>query len=383
MKQQPSTDANGNEKQGLQGFAIVLGNYFYLGTSLLASAAWLVAFVAQIAVTKIVGRSAVGVLWFAIFLQLFLIAGIILVLARSDAPAFRLQICAFGVMAAVLAVIGVDMNIFVRESARSAMAAGWLVLAVVDILWILYFSAEPETPVARLIERMAVAPKNSSQEMGRDVERHISSPRARVGSAHAREKKLSQSDADLRSEPGSPGDETKVGHPQHRGDSRTSNGGSNTSNTSLEISGDWTGMGRQRIVDQAQRETPAGESEPEPLEEEGMTRTHSFPPPTSKNRRGVYLQEPRHLSTIYDNAEGGTSGNGDSEGTPRDSVSERYPFKVRARSDWIPRSPSEISFKKGDILYSSEKDGKKWWTVKKADGVVGSAPSNYFKVLGS
>ncbi|KAJ7778397.1 hypothetical protein B0H16DRAFT_1503368 [Mycena metata] len=399
MKQQlenSSTDANGNGQQGqrqLHGFAIVLGNYFYLGTILLAFAAWLVAFVAQIAVTKTVGRSAVGVLWFAIFLQLFLIGGVLLILSRSDARAFQLQICAFGVMAAVFAVIGVDMSIFAAEPARSALAAGWLVLAIVDILWVLYFSAEPETPVARLVQRMAVAPrKSTSPDIGRDAERHISGPRARVGSmAHAQERKLSQSDAE---EPGSPGDETKVGHQQRRGDSRASAGGSNTSNTSLEISGDWTGMGRQRIVDPLtqQRESSAGESEPEPLEEEGMTQTqsqtHSFPPPTSKNRRAVYLQEPRHLSTIYDNtAEGGSTENGDNSErmrTPRDSASEseRYPFRVRARSDWIPRSPSEISFRKGDILYSSEKAGKKWWTVKKADGVVGSAPSNYFKVLG-
>jgi len=111
---------------------------------------------------------------------------------------------------------------------------------------------------------------------------------------------------------------------------------------------------------------------------DGAQNHHSFPPPSSKNRRAVYVDGHRHLSTIYDRTEG-TSEDTDSQRRNSDS----YPFKVRAKSDWIPRSPSEISFKKGDILHSSEKEGKKWWKVKKADGSVGSAPSNYFKVLNS
>ncbi|KAJ7160296.1 hypothetical protein C8R46DRAFT_1194673 [Mycena filopes] len=383
----PGEVENTQERQE-RGFGVVLANYFYFGTILLASASWLVAFVAQIVVTKIVGRSAVGVMWFAIFLQLFLIVWILLVLIRSDARVFRLQICAFGTMGVVFAVFGVDMSIFATDPARRAMAAGWLVLAVVDILWVLCFSAEPGTPVARLVAGMEVARRKSEEpsvDVGRDGARHISSPRARVGSVQARETKLSQSSAraDVRSE-GSVGDETRIGQSQRR-PRNSSNGGSN-STSSPEISGAWTGMGRQRIVDQAQRGTPTTAQEeldevlePAPEEDLATPQTHSFPPAstsTSKNRRAVYLQEPRQLSTIY-TAEGATSENGDSV------ADSGYPFKVRARSDWIPRSPSEISFKQGDVLYSAEQDGRKWWKVRKADGAVGSAPSNYFKVLGS
>ncbi|KAJ7844535.1 hypothetical protein B0H14DRAFT_2776529 [Mycena olivaceomarginata] len=329
--------------------AAVLSNYFYAITLLLASGAWVVAFVAQIAVTKlgIVGHEAVGVMWFAVFLQLFLILGVFGILASGDMSAFRLQACAFSILASVFAVIGVDMSIFAGQPARSAMAGGWLVLSAVDILWVLLFSAEPHTPFARLVESMGVG---SGRALNNDTERQASSTQSSDG----KESKFSESEI---ASDGSP-DATKVGH-----DARGEH------DSSPEISKDWTGMGRQKIVDRTQ-DTVVTEENVGP----DGAQNHSFPPPSSKNRRAVYIEEPRPLSVIYDHTEGTDS---------RRESANLYPFRVRARSDWIPRSPSEISFKKGDILHSAEKEGKKWWKVKKVDGTVGSAPSNYFKVLGS
>ncbi|KAJ7921382.1 hypothetical protein B0H13DRAFT_1985253 [Mycena leptocephala] len=333
--------------------AVVLSNYFYSSTVFVASGAWLVAFVAQIAVTKIVGHEAVGVMWFAVFLQLFLIIGVLSILGGGDISAFRLQACAFSTMAAVFAVIGVDMSIFAGQPARGAMAAGWLLLAIVDILWVLFFTAEPGTPLARLVETMTVHSPRGRESA--DTERQASSSR----SGEVRVSKFSE--AEIRSD-ASP-DETKVGHDRN---------GDPHDGSSPEMSRDWTGMGRPKIVDRTQDTLAEEEEAPE------NKQNYRFPPPSSKNRRAVYVEEPRHLSTIYDHPEG-TSENGDSH---RDSTN-LYPFKVRARSDWIPKSPSEISFKKGDILHSAEKEGKKWWKVRKGDGSVGSAPSNYFKVLTS
>ncbi|KAF7364599.1 High osmolarity signaling protein SHO1 [Mycena venus] len=321
--------------------AIVLSNYFYASTIFVASGAWVVAFAAQIAVTKIVGHEAVGVMWFAVFLQLFLILGVTGIVSGGDISVFRLQACAFSIMAAVFAVIGVDMSIFAHgQPARGAMAAG---------------VARPRRRRHPLVDSMAVG--SSSARESTDAERQASSSRSSKGRGYSVSE--IRSDGSL--------DETKVGH-EGRGDPH--NG------SSPEISGDWTGMGRQKIVDRTQEAILIVE---EGGEAPDNAQNHSFPPPSSKNRRAVYLEEPRHLSTIYDRSEGTSE---DATDPQRDSTS-LYPFRVRARSDWIPRSPSEISFKKGDILHSAEKEGKRWWKVRKADGSIGSAPSNYFKVLNS
>lgn len=57
----------------------------------------------------------------------------------------RLQISIFGAVSIVLAVDGVTAGIFAPTSALNAMGAGWLILSIVDILWVLYFTSEEDS----------------------------------------------------------------------------------------------------------------------------------------------------------------------------------------------------------------------------------------------
>ena len=93
----------------------------------------------------LVGHEVVGTLWFAIWLQLFLIFGVVYTLASDSIAMYRFQIVAFGSVAIVFAVIGVNQSIFTGVSSLSAIAAGWLLLAMVDILWVLYFTSEEDS----------------------------------------------------------------------------------------------------------------------------------------------------------------------------------------------------------------------------------------------
>lgn len=92
-----------------------------------------------------VGHGAVGTLWFAIFLELFLVVGVLYTLASDSIAMHRFQISTFGAVAIVFSVLGVDAGIFTGQAARGAMAAGWLILAVVNILWVLYFTSEEDS----------------------------------------------------------------------------------------------------------------------------------------------------------------------------------------------------------------------------------------------
>jgi SHO1 osmosensor len=92
-----------------------------------------------------VGHAVVGTLWFAIWLQLFLILGVIYTLASDSISMHRFQIVAFGSVAIVFAVIGVNQSIFSSFASLDALAAGWLILAMVDILWVLYFTSEEDS----------------------------------------------------------------------------------------------------------------------------------------------------------------------------------------------------------------------------------------------
>lgn len=96
----------------------------------------------------------VGVPWFAIFLQLFLILGVIHTLATDSIAMHRFQISTFGAVAIVFAVISVNYSIFSGRAALDAMAAGWLILAIVDILWVLYFTSEEDSLALHLFNSL-------------------------------------------------------------------------------------------------------------------------------------------------------------------------------------------------------------------------------------
>lgn len=66
----------------------------------------------------------------------------------------RFQVSTFGSVAIVFAVIGVDMSIFSGVASRDAMAAGWLILAIVDILWVLYFTSEEDSLALHVFNSM-------------------------------------------------------------------------------------------------------------------------------------------------------------------------------------------------------------------------------------
>ena len=92
------------------------------------------------------GHDAVGTLWFSIFLQFFLILGVLYTLASDSIAMHRFQIAVFGVAAMIYAVQGVNQGIFApTQASLNAMSAGWLVLAFVDIFWVLYFTAEEDS----------------------------------------------------------------------------------------------------------------------------------------------------------------------------------------------------------------------------------------------
>ncbi|KIM47626.1 hypothetical protein M413DRAFT_439297 [Hebeloma cylindrosporum] len=129
-------------------FTPILTHYLFLFTSILSIAGWFTAFISQCIVTSSIrngGRAGTGSLWFAIFLQLFLILGVLYTLATDSISMHRFQISIFGAIAIVFAVEGVTLGVFSPIGAQNAMGAGWFILTLVDILWVLYFTSEEDS----------------------------------------------------------------------------------------------------------------------------------------------------------------------------------------------------------------------------------------------
>jgi len=125
------------------------------------------------------GRASVGSLWFGIFLQLFLIAGVLYTLASDSIAMHRLQISVFGAVAIIFAVDGANTGLFANVGALQAMGAGWLVLSMVDILWVLYFTSEDDSLALHIFNSFGtggLTPPSRRRRSPRGTSVHMNSP---------------------------------------------------------------------------------------------------------------------------------------------------------------------------------------------------------------
>jgi len=108
-----------------------------------------------------VSGSTVRTLWFAFVIQTILTALVLLVILGTPtynaAYAYGTQISIFAALATAFAVLGVDQNVYSPLAAQQATAAGWLIIAFVDLLWIVFFTSPPHSPVFSVVDSLAAS----------------------------------------------------------------------------------------------------------------------------------------------------------------------------------------------------------------------------------
>ncbi|KAL0951676.1 hypothetical protein HGRIS_008355 [Hohenbuehelia grisea] len=338
----------GNE--GLD-FTPILTHYLFLFTSILAVVAWFLAFIGQAVATAQFGNGAVGTQWFAIFLQLFLILGVFYTLASDSIAMHRFQISTFGAIAVVFAVLGVDKGIFAQRASLNAMAAGWLILSIVNILWVLYFTSEEDSLTLHIFNSMGtggLTPPSRRRRTHTQSSMHGMGMATNGGYAanYASGGGISSHDVPYDTKPpsglgGGPGLRSQNSFTPSMGDggaARSLGGGTATGGS---IHGAQTGNAG----------SVAGDNGPH--------------------------------SPLMAGVGAGNMSAGAGSTVPSDpSSAEQYPYRAKALYAYTasPDDPNEISFTKGEILDIIDKGGK-WWQARKADGSVGIAPSNYLSII--
>jgi len=114
-------------------------------------------------------------LWFGFVIQTILTALVLLVILESStynaAYAYGTQISIFAALAAGFAAWGVDLNIYSPLAAQQATGAGWLILAIIDLLWIVFFTSPPQSPVFSIVDSVAASRARRQEARQNKVEK--------------------------------------------------------------------------------------------------------------------------------------------------------------------------------------------------------------------
>ncbi|WVQ77788.1 hypothetical protein IAR50_007478 [Cryptococcus sp. DSM 104548] len=295
----------------------------FLVTFILAIPAWIIAFAGQCAMeakfTSGSGHTPVaGTQWFNIWLQLAIIIHLFLALTSDTLALHRFQISIFLAIATALAVGGVQF-IFQTEGPYIAAGVGWLILTIVNLIWILYLTSEEDTLIYNLL--------NSRGNGGLSTHSN-----RRIGGGVARR------DSDAYS------------------GGMNNGGGRGELGLGGGIGGGSVGLGG------------------------GMSRgiSSNNMNGTSAGYGGGYAP----AATDTTPQKQGPAGGAREYGAASPGVDDPYKSRAKALYAYSASAddPNEVSFMKGDILDVVDASGK-WYQVRTPSGATGIAPSNYLAML--
>lgn len=231
--------------------------------------------------------------------------------------------------------------VYSTSPASAATSAGFILLSIINIVWIFYYGTTEEAPLHRLIDSYSIRPPQPPY----DYYNYRSTAAAQQAN---------------------PFNTTKLQM------NSTLNNGLNTNSNLYSMSG----------VGSAIPKSPYNRAS-------NITDTpNSF----AAQQQNTFMAAPlgafenssdlRHksfaTSTQYRQSAAST--------TDRTSAGEiiatptEYPFRVQANYDYTAADPNELSFHRGEIMEVSDISGK-WWQARRYNGEVGICPSNYVTIL--
>lgn len=312
--------------------SLLFANKILFATLILAVPGWLIAFIGQAAAESREGH--VGTVWFGIFVQLFLILGVVATLASDSIGLVRLQISAWTIVALVFSVIGINAGIYSDVGSLKAMAAGYFILTIVNVIWLFFFTAEEDSPVFNLFYS--------------------------IGGGGALRSSGGRKGAGSRNQP-----------------MRMAGGGSMGNGSSYGGGYPAGPGGYQQAYGQSPSTadiTAEGATKLNPMTNRSGTVNRSVTGGPGSELGAHSIGSPKPSMPAAGTIDGHSTHNGE--------PAAGYGYKARALYAYTANAddPTEISFTKGEILDIVDNSGK-WWQARKASGETGIVPSNYMQLL--
>lgn len=322
----------------------VLGDPFALSTISIGSIGWVIALTGSITISTTSSRFPVFT-WWGIASEFLVIISVFWISATNNAYPYRLALLAALATTTVYTTNSTNNFVYTSSPTSAAASAGYILLSIINVLWILYFGTTEEAALHRIIDSYAVnkpfaaipsttnpaAPTPQTNPLYRDSSAYATTPGTQILSNQQKHSYYAQGYA---------------GQPQSF---MAAPLGAFENSSQLHHSRSFNGRAQS-------------------------TASQAFRPSSSANPQSfaAYAGYRASAASTADRTSAG-----DIIATPTE-----YPYRVRANYSYEAADHNELSFFKDEILEVSDISGK-WWQARKDNGEIGICPSNYVTLLKS
>ncbi|KAF2758335.1 high osmolarity signaling protein sho1 [Pseudovirgaria hyperparasitica] len=176
-------EAGYGSPSGRRSFSIgrIIGDPFSLATVSIAMLAWLIALVSSI--IGAIQADYPNYQWWAVVYQFFCISGVFFVEATDTAFTYHVAIVGSLGAALVMTTASVNSLVYNPNGAIEAAAAGFILLSMVNIVWMLYYGSQPGAAHKAYVDSFSLhkagqsrASRSASQAFGTRPDTSITNP---------------------------------------------------------------------------------------------------------------------------------------------------------------------------------------------------------------
>ncbi|KAI0162335.1 hypothetical protein GGR57DRAFT_489999 [Xylariaceae sp. FL1272] len=154
-------DYRANNSRKRMSLGNVIGDPFALATVSIALLSWVISFIGSIigqvnSVPSDPDKMFPTFVWWAVVFMIFLIPGTACVVAANAVQTYHVALTGYMAAGLVLTSSSVNSLIYSGEGSRQAAAAGFILLSIINILWIFYFGSAPSGVARAYIDSFAL-----------------------------------------------------------------------------------------------------------------------------------------------------------------------------------------------------------------------------------
>lgn len=153
----------GSRKKGIQ-LGNILGDPFALATISISMLAWIIAFAGFIAVAVESGETDYYKFpWWSAMYSLFLNIMVFVIVASDTIHTYHVAVTAYCAAGVVLTSIAIQPLIYNSgDGARQASAAGFVLLSMIQMIWVFYFGSMPSSTPRAFLDSFALTKESAT-----------------------------------------------------------------------------------------------------------------------------------------------------------------------------------------------------------------------------